>query len=299
MDIERIRRAPADGRTGPLRPSHGAPRYSALDEEARIRRGDSALAERERGRVVVRAGRVLAIALLVTGAGVGAASVTMRSAPSGANIAEAAPEHTFPRDFPGRAASAPIASTPLAPRAAGDVFQAPRPPSVPAATGAPVAAPVPAPVPAQRPAAPQVPAVATDKSPTDKSPVEENRPARPEQWVALPDEPRADTVGDVAAAEAGEPVEEAPVPAPPRLAAGGYSLQFGAFRDRENAARLKAALEDKVTPVMLDEGQASGGGAIYYVRGGAFETRDSASLTSRELQKTHRIDSFVRPNPEG
>lgn len=61
---------------------------------------------------------------------------------------------------------------------------------------------------------------------------------------------------------------------------GGYAIQFGAFRDPENAVRLKQALELETQGVTIS--QATVEGAVYYrVRLGPLVSRDAALSRAR------------------
>lgn len=62
---------------------------------------------------------------------------------------------------------------------------------------------------------------------------------------------------------------------PASTATGPLTIQFGAFRERDNALRLKQALELESNDVSVTE--AVVGGAVYYrVRLGAFATQSQA-----------------------
>jgi rare lipoprotein A len=66
-----------------------------------------------------------------------------------------------------------------------------------------------------------------------------------------------------------------------RVAAGGlFAIQFGAFREPENAARLKRALDLETTGVMIS--RVAVDGAVYHrVRIGPFASREDARSRAR------------------
>jgi rare lipoprotein A len=68
--------------------------------------------------------------------------------------------------------------------------------------------------------------------------------------------------------------------ASPVAAGGSFAIQFGAFREPENAARLKQALELETQSVLIT--QATVDGAVYHrVRIGPFASREEALARAR------------------
>ncbi len=68
--------------------------------------------------------------------------------------------------------------------------------------------------------------------------------------------------------------------AAPVVAGGSFAIQFGAFREPENAARLKQALELETQGVVIT--QITVGGAVYHrVRIGPFASREAALARAR------------------
>jgi len=69
---------------------------------------------------------------------------------------------------------------------------------------------------------------------------------------------------------------------------GIYSVQVGAFRDRQNAERLKARIEARYHPVVI-QGFDRGDGMYYRLRVGSESTVEDAEDLARQL----RADQFA------
>jgi cell division septation protein DedD len=131
-------------------------------------------------------------------------------------------------------------------------------------------------------------------------------PGRHEEIIGAPESkaPTEDATGRVIAEERGEapPAPRAPEPepaaAPPRTAsipAGNYTVQVGAFPDRNQAQRLTDRLEDKHYDVYMTSGVVTGGGVVH---------RACASAASRPKRRPARrpgssrtISRARRPSP--
>ena len=76
---------------------------------------------------------------------------------------------------------------------------------------------------------------------------------------------------------------------------GNYSLQFGAFRDKSNAAVLVRELAPTAKAGILAE-QGATGEPLFYVRAGAFQTRAEALEAVKSLRGSAGIVTFVHAN---
>ncbi len=271
------------------------PSYSSFDEEARIRRRDPGYLEQDRLHALVLIGGFATSALLlfiagfvsafllfddVTPADVASSEGQVQEAPLVA--ADTVPPTAGAVDFPAQSDFVGTA------QADADSENPPEPaPEVAAAraladSGEPVDAP-------GNPVVPVEQAAQTSQTTQADEPVETQQPSstqapnEPVQLVRANPEP----VNETAAISSAVP--------PTR----GFVLQFGAFGDRKNAANLVSLLKGKVGPVWVVEGKASSGADLFFVRGGAFESRTSAAAAARKLWQTDRIDSFVRSVDRG
>ncbi|MEQ9490625.1 MAG: SPOR domain-containing protein [Alphaproteobacteria bacterium] len=267
------------------------PGYSSFDEEARIRRRDPGYLEQDRLQSLVLVGGFATSALLLFIAGFVSAFLLFDDAvtgdvaaldaqkPEAPAIAAAPAEPSdepvdFPaqRDFVGTAQADADSDTPPEPT-----------PEVAAAraladSGEPVDAPGNPVVPMD-----QAEQAAQTASIPPPDPVAAEEPNQPVQLVRTSPEPAGGSESTSATAQ------------PTR----GFVLQFGAFGDRKNADNLVSLLNGKVGPVWVIEGKASSGADLFFVRGGAFETRDGAAAAARKLWQSDRIDSFVRTVDRG
>jgi len=64
--------------------------------------------------------------------------------------------------------------------------------------------------------------------------------------------------------------------------AGMFAVQVGAFKDRNNAERLKEHIESQFKPVIIQEFE-SGEGVLYRVRVGQASTEDAARALAQSL----------------
>ena len=78
-------------------------------------------------------------------------------------------------------------------------------------------------------------------------------------------------------------------------AAGNYSVQFGAFKDRKNADVLVRELGGVAQATIVEETGASGT-SLFFVRAGAFETRLDALEAVKTLRQNAGIVTFVHAN---
>ena len=76
---------------------------------------------------------------------------------------------------------------------------------------------------------------------------------------------------------------------------GNYSLQFGAFRDKSNAAALVRELQSAAKAGIVAE-QGATGAPLFYVRAGAFQTRAEALEAVKSLRGSAGIVTFVHAN---
>jgi cell division septation protein DedD len=76
---------------------------------------------------------------------------------------------------------------------------------------------------------------------------------------------------------------------------GNYSLQFGAFRDKSNAAALVRELNNTAKAGIVAEEGATGA-TLFYVRAGAFQTRAEALEAVKALRTSVGIVTFVHAN---
>jgi cell division septation protein DedD len=76
---------------------------------------------------------------------------------------------------------------------------------------------------------------------------------------------------------------------------GNYSLQFGAFRDKSNAAVLVRELTPTAKAGIVAEEGATGE-PLFYVRAGAFQTRAEALEAVKSLRGSAGIVTFVHAN---
>lgn len=76
---------------------------------------------------------------------------------------------------------------------------------------------------------------------------------------------------------------------------GNYSLQFGAFRDKSNAAVLVRELAPAAKAGIVAEEGATGE-PLFYVRAGAFQTRAEALEAVKSLRGSAGIVTFVHAN---
>ncbi|MDF1750693.1 MAG: SPOR domain-containing protein [Alphaproteobacteria bacterium] len=76
---------------------------------------------------------------------------------------------------------------------------------------------------------------------------------------------------------------------------GNYSLQFGAFRDKANAAALVRELNGTARAGIVAEEGATGA-PLFYVRAGAFQTRAEALEAVKALRGSAGIVTFVHAN---
>jgi len=89
-----------------------------------------------------------------------------------------------------------------------------------------------------------------------------------------------------------EEIDERPSPA--SAASSGYTLQFGAFSERENAIRLADELRRAVNDVRLERVEHEGG-TLYRVRAGRFASKREAERAAGRIQK--EIGYFSKPLP--
>lgn len=75
---------------------------------------------------------------------------------------------------------------------------------------------------------------------------------------------------------------------------GGYTLQFGAFSERENAIRMAGELRRSVDGVRLERVEHDGR-TLYRVRAGRFPDKDEAERAARRIQK--ETGYFSKPLP--
>ncbi len=108
------------------------------------------------------------------------------------------------------------------------------------------------------------------------------------QGIIFPNAKPEEPVRNARAAVAPEPGSIGPP-------AGNYSLQFGAFRDRANAAVLVRELASAADAGIVAEEGVSGA-TLYYVRAGAFDTRAEALEAVRILREAAGIVTFVHAN---
>ncbi|NMM44344.1 SPOR domain-containing protein [Rhodospirillaceae bacterium KN72] len=78
-------------------------------------------------------------------------------------------------------------------------------------------------------------------------------------------------------------------------AAGNYSVQFGAFKDRKNADVLVRELGGVAQASVIEETGASGT-SLFFVRAGSFETRLDALEAVKVLRQKSGIVTFVHAN---
>lgn len=103
-------------------------------------------------------------------------------------------------------------------------------------------------------------------------------------------EPAPEPAPPPRARAAPEPAAPAPVAAaPPR---DGFSVQVGAFSDRNHAARLSEGLREKGFPVYLVPGE-SAGDAAWRVRVGPFGSRGQANTIAGRLKTQERLPTWV------
>ena len=248
-----------------VRRGRSLPLGSAFEDEARIRRRDARTLQQKRKRLLVVTGGASASALAVFAVGFLATSLLFDATISSDVATGNAPEP-----------QAQVAEAPVIPTAEPPTVL----PSIPKVEAPMVTAAADIQIEGDGPGYPSAPAqpVTAQVSEAPSSVSEPNTPDTPEPPVALVRTAPASSL------EIAEPAPQA----------HGFVLQFGAFGDRENADELVASLKQKVGRVWVVEGKASSGAALFFVRGGAFETRDDAVAAARRLWQTDRIDSFVR-----
>ncbi len=83
-------------------------------------------------------------------------------------------------------------------------------------------------------------------------------------------------------------------PSPGSTIATGYTLQFGAFTERENAIRLADDLRRSVNDVRLERVEREGG-TMYRVRAGRFPNKGEAERAASRIQK--ETGYFSKPLP--
>ncbi len=70
-----------------------------------------------------------------------------------------------------------------------------------------------------------------------------------------------------------------------------YTIQVGAFRDKNEAEKLKTRLQKKGYSVSIIKGGRSK--ILYKVRVGRFQSKDQAKLTAIRLKKLERLNSLI------
>ena len=100
--------------------------------------------------------------------------------------------------------------------------------------------------------------------------------------------PRPATVADAAPTARATPRPPAPRPAEPAPAAGAFTLQVGAFKDRGTAESMVARLKGKGFAAYLVTPQEG----LFNVRVGSFATRADAEKTQAALRE-QKLDPFV------
>jgi rare lipoprotein A len=78
----------------------------------------------------------------------------------------------------------------------------------------------------------------------------------------------------------------------PHPTAGQFTVQVGAFAQKENATRLRISLEQKYQPILVQE-YDSPKGKFYRVRVGRLPSEDRAQRLAERLQREQQLKTFV------
>ena len=82
-------------------------------------------------------------------------------------------------------------------------------------------------------------------------------------------------------------------PGPPS-AGEAYTVQAGAFSDRENAGEFSAKLREKGYPSYVRASSLGQGVVVYFVAVGRYSSRSEAEETAERLM-AEDVNAFVRP----